>query len=204
MFDGIPFPTHPGGDPIPTMPDPGNSPTQANFGYSTVPGLVQPLTTPVILQRDPYHEYSISKVVFDDAGVEVTPVGGPPGTPASVTRRCAPYGWMVIRWSSKRIGGIPLIPSRDLQDPNAVYDHGWKAFAAPGYFVDGTKCISIEGCYFYKLRLPYAETDAIAVGSAPYSSELVADTTIGGESYLRTILGPNLPPLGAPTDPITV
>lgn len=203
-LDSVPFATSPGGDIVSALQEPGDSPTQAYFGYSTVPGLVAPPTTPVILQSSPYHEYSIVKMVWDHSGLVVSPVQGPIGTPSSVTRECAPWGEMIVRWSSKRVGLTPLIPSRDLGDANAVYMKGWVSFAAPGFFVDGTPCTEIEGCYWYQLRLPYAETDQLLIGAAPYTNQLSSDNTFNGAAgYLSTIAGPNLPPAGAPTNKIT-
>jgi hypothetical protein len=171
------------------------------FQYQVSPN-VGPPSTLVTLAATRYYEYAITKTVYDWSGLKVTPLQGPIGTPASVTRECAPWGEMALHWLSTRHGSNPLIPSRDLGDPNVIYKNGWVSFPTPGFLADGTPAITIEGCYFYWLRLPYAETDTLVAATNPYLSGEAAATLSAGD-YSTLIAGPNVPPAGAPTNKIT-
>jgi hypothetical protein len=72
----------------------------------------------------------------------------------------------------------------------------------PGYLLDGTKCYVVEGEYGYELRAPYKETDPILLGAMPYSSESASANALSPAAYSKVIIGPNVPPAGAPADAI--
>jgi hypothetical protein len=218
VSDTIPLPPLPQGAPgysLPASPSaPGDrEPPSAGvanpFVNAASPGAsvavvsdLQVPTTPVIIQQSSYEEYSVSKVVYQRTGLAVNPVMGPPGTPGDVVRVEAPAGKMYFRWVSKRRGDLPIIPSSDLQDGNAVLVETWVSAVVPGYLLDGMKCHAVEGLYIYELRAPYKETDAILIGALPYSSEPASANVLPPGNFSKTIIGPNTPPAGAPADKV--
>jgi hypothetical protein len=199
-----PFPASPGDreDPSPGVPNPFQDEVGQSSTFVNVVASLQIPTTPVIIQQSPYWEYAVSKIVFQDTGLVVNPVAGPAGTPADVVRVMAPYGKMAFRWISKRRGALPIIPSSDLQDANAVKRQTYVSMVLPGFLLDGTKCYVVEGLYLYDLRVPYKETDPILIGALPYTSESASANVLQPGNYSKTIIGPNTPPAGAPADVI--
>jgi len=178
--------------------------TQTTIGVLPgLPPLPPPPESVQLVEADPHQEYWCSKLFYDESGLRVTPVGGPVGTPASVTREHAPYGYLIVRWGAKRLGAPPTIPSRNLQDPNAVYMRGWVSAAVPGHVGEGTQWWSMEGCYSYALRTPYKEGDVLTIGAAPFVDETAAENSVPPAVFDLNIVGPNQPPAGAPTNPIT-
>jgi hypothetical protein len=185
------------------MPNANLKSATAETTIGVLPALPPPPQSVQLVESDPHHEYWCSKLFYDESGLTVTPVGGPAGTPASVTRSHAPYGYLVVRWGAKRLEVPPTIPSRDMQDPNAVYLRGWVSAAVPGHLGEGSRWWTMEGCCVYALRTPYKEGDVLTVGSMPFVEETVAENTIPPTVFDLNIIGPNQPPAGAPTDPIT-
>jgi hypothetical protein len=178
--------------------------TQTTVGVlTTLPPLPPPPDSVQLHEDEPHQEYWCSKLFYDVSGLTVTPVNGPMGTSASVTREHAPYGYLIVRWGAKRLGLPPTIPSRDLQDPNAVYMRGWVSAAIPGHISEGGQWWSLEGCYGYALRTPYKEGDTLVIGAAPFVEEIAAENSVTAAMYDKNIVGPNQPPAGAPTDLIT-
>jgi hypothetical protein len=168
-----------------------------------LPTLPPPPRAVQLVEASPHHEYWCSKLFYRDEGMSVRPVMGPPGTPASVTRERAPYGYLVVRWGAKRIEVPPTIPSSDLQDPNAVLMSSWVSAAVPGHLGDGSQAWCLAGAYLYALRVPYKEGDTLTLAAMPFVEETVSENTLTAASYSRNIIGPNTPPVGAPTNPIT-
>jgi hypothetical protein len=171
------------------------------FQYVTSPNLGPPAML-VTLAATQYYEFAVAKIFEDRSGLAVTPIQGPPGTPASVTRECAPYGWMTMNWRSTRLESNPQVPSRDLGDPNLVYKGGKIIVMNSGYTADAKQIVTMEGTYEYWLRVPYTETDTISTATSPFLADEVA-VTLKPTDFNTAIAGPNLPPAGAPTNPIT-
>jgi hypothetical protein len=200
--------------PLPT-PQPGDQSAQLNnanetaiqqFLYTAGPGAMPlPLPPPPTstLTAGLHFEYAVSKTVAKVSGLVCTPICGPPGTLMSTTRETSPWGKMAIRWRAARNNGAPIIPSEDLGDPNLVFERGWITFAGIGFMADGSDSMVVEGLYIYWTRLSYSETDVILTASYPGVGSTLAGTGIGPDNYSEEILGPNLPPVGAPTDPIS-
>ena len=176
---------------------------RAETSVGVLSALPPPPDSVQLVEADPHQEYWCSKLFYDVSGLVVTPANGPIGTPASVTRSHAPYGYLVVRWGAKRLGAPPIIPSRDLSDPNAVYQRGWVSAAVPGHISEGGQWWSMEGCYGYALRTPYKEGDVLTIGAMPFVEETANENSITAAVYSRNIVGPNNPPAGAPTNPIT-
>jgi hypothetical protein len=184
--------------------NPGPQSTDAvSSGFAVLPKIPPPSSALLLVESSPYHEYWVSKQFFDVSGLKGSPVQGPVGTPLSVTREVAPYGWLVVHWEAKRLGASPIIPSRDMQDPNLFYLGGMSVGDIPGTIADGSKWNMIAGCYLYGMRIPYKETDVMVLSARPDSEDIVANNTISPANYALNIIGPNLPPAGAPTSPIT-
>lgn len=178
-----------------------------------------------------HFEYAVSKTLAKVSGLRCSPVCGIPGTPGtspqylipndptsvllnpgtpaipgtpmSVTRETAPWGKMAVRWRAARNNGAPVIPSEDLGDPNLVLERSWITFAGIGFMADGTDSMVVEGLYIYWTRVNYSEVDEILTAAYPGTGSVLTASGIQSANYSRQILGPNLPPTGAPTNKIT-
>lgn len=205
-------------DPLVGVPLPGPQPPQEFFkhlvnaapqppdaqrsGFAVLSQIPAPPSAILLVESSPYHEYWVSKYFQDVSGLKGSPVCGPVGTPMSVVREVAPYGWLTVHWVAKRLGASPIIPSRNMQDPNLFYLGGMTVGDIPGAISDGSKWNMIGGTYLYGLRIPYQETDVMVLSARPDSRDNVANNTISPANYSLNIIGPNLPPAGAPTSPI--
>jgi hypothetical protein len=197
-----PFPTDPGRSTI-DLPAPGQTPDAPDLGYSVLPNLLVP-ESPVVVQASPYFQYAVSKIWLKNSGLSLQVVQGLPGTPADVIRTSAPHGHVVLRWISRRRGAKPIIPSEDQGGlcPNEVFLSSQVTAAIPGHLTTGEQCWMVSGVYVYGLRVPYSESDVMVIGAFPYTDEIAADNALTPDMYSTDVAGPDLPPAGAPTDPI--
>jgi hypothetical protein len=196
-----PFPSPQPGEQLAQL-DSANETAIAQFLYTAGPVPMPPPPSNV-WRAGQHFSYAVSKTLFHDSGLRCSPVCGPVGTPMSVTRETAPWGKMAVRWRAARNNGPPVIPSVDLGDPNVVLEKSWITFQGQGFMADGTASQVVEGVYLFWLRVPYGEVDTILTAAYPGTNSQLSTTGIGPDSYSAEIIGPNLPPAGAPTNPIT-
>ena len=196
-----PFPTPQPSDQGVTLNANEQPPTQG-FQYNVGPATAPPSFLPVLV-AGLHFEYAASKRITFHSGLKCTPICGPIGTPASVTRETAPWGQMIVYWKSSRKNFNPVVPSTDLQDPNCVLEKYYIDVPGPGFMADGTKSIMRVGMYFYWLRVPYGEDDTVLSASYPGTGDELTENTLVPADFSNLIIGPNQPPIGAPADPIT-
>lgn len=146
----------------------------------------------------PFTAYSIQQSYVRNPGITLSPVAGPPGTPADVIQVCAPYGAKVVSWTACRIGLRPLVPDSAPNIDNHVLAHEVVTTHEPVTSEDGqTKLFVISGTYVYLNLLPLVPaSDGLAMGAPPYDRTPGASNVLGPEWYTKNILTGDTQPNG--------
>jgi hypothetical protein len=145
-------------------------------------------------QAAPYTDYTVETTFDSDAGILQSPVAGPAGTPSDIIQVSAPYDIMIVKWTAKRIGRKPLVPSPlRPNDPNAVLKSKTIVPLAPMMDPDGkTKIYRVSGVYVYQLLLPveYVNVGYYTMGAPPFQTTGKADAenVLGGEDFSTLIV----------------
>jgi hypothetical protein len=142
------------------------------------------------MQGAPYIGYGIHAEYAWDMGLLATPIAGPPGTPAEVTRVHGGLCFKVVEWAAQRLLELPQLPSSDTGSTNEVLLFKQISPAMRNLLPDGTPIWTVAGRYGYVLLVPPSDNDPMLIPAAPFDLGRFQLTVLTPANYTKEMLGP--------------
>lgn len=138
-----------------------------------------------------YTVYTIDTEYVEDTGLRVLASGGIDGTQnqGTVTRIHRGMTRKVVKWVAERINKMPILPSKNTQNPNEVLISSLIYPANPVQGAIGIqKLYRVSGVYVYDLVKPMDENSIYPMGTTPGEMDVSADHNITPQNFSPDVL----------------